>query len=55
MMNANELNRRGMRPTKNGGLQANDPETGLWINLCKNKVEEIKLELEQFEDQAYEA
>ena len=54
MINTNELNRRGMRQTKNGGLQASDPESGRWIDLCKDEVEEIKLELQQFEDQIQE-
>lgn len=50
-MNTNELNRRGMRQTENGCLQFYDPETSEWINLSKREVKEIKMELDQFEDQ----
>lgn len=50
-MNTNELNRRGMRQTENGYLQFCDPETSEWINLSKREIKEIKLELNQFEDQ----
>jgi len=50
-MKTNELNRRGMRLTENGCLQFCDPETREWINLSQREVKEIKMELDQFEDQ----
>ena len=51
IMNTNELHRRGMRQTKNGCLQFFDPEIREWIYLSKREVKEIKMELDQFEDQ----
>ena len=52
-VNLNELNRRGMRPANGGGVEACDPETGLWIDLSTEELNELKLELECFEDQVY--
>jgi len=50
-MNTNELNRRGMRQTENGCLQFYHQKSREWINLSKREVIEIKMELDQFEDQ----
>ena len=49
-MDTNELNRRGLRQTPDGGVEANDRETGIWTKLSEDEVEELKQELERFED-----
>ena len=36
-----------------GGVEACDPETGLWIEISTEELNELKLELECFEDQVY--
>jgi hypothetical protein len=43
-----ELNRRGMRPTQDGGVEANDPDTGEWVELGLEDLEELAAELELF-------
>ena len=53
LVNLNELNRRGMRPANGGGVEACNPETGLWIEISTEELKELKLELECFEDQVY--
>ena len=44
---ANELNRRGMRPTPDG-VEANDPDTGEWVELGWEELEELETELRLF-------
>ena len=43
----NELNRRGMRPTPEG-VEANDPDTGEWVELGLEDLEELAAELRLF-------
>ena len=50
LLDTNELNRRGLRPTQEGGVEAKDRETGLWTNLSPVEVEELKQDLERRED-----
>ena len=50
LLDTNELNRRGLRPTPEGGVEAKDRETGLWTNLSPGEVEELKQDLERRED-----
>ena len=50
LLDTNELNRRGLRPTPEGGVEAKDRETGLWKNLSPVEVEELKQDLERRED-----
>lgn len=50
LLDTNELNRRGLRPTPDGGVEASDRETGLWTKLSEAEVEELKQDLERWED-----
>jgi hypothetical protein len=49
-VDTNELNRRGLRPTPEGGVEAKDRETGNWEELSPEEVEELQEELERRED-----
>jgi hypothetical protein len=42
-----QLNKRGMRPTPEG-VEANDPDTGEWVELGLEDLEELAAELQLF-------
>ena len=42
-----ELNRRGMRPTPDGGVEAHQPD-GEWVELGLEDLEELETELRLF-------
>jgi len=47
-LDTNELNRRGLRPTDDGRVEARDKETQAWKKLSTEELAELKQDLDDF-------